>query len=391
MGRARALARAVVATGALASMASTVLVAVNLRRLLVPDVDAVAAGATVDERVSVLLPVRDERANVQACLRALLASRGVPDLEVLVLDDGSVDGTLELVREVARTDPRVHVLRPLVDGADGAQAPPADDPPTGWLGKPWACARLADAATGSVLVLVDADVVVAPEGLAATVRLLRDAALDMVSPYPRQVAVSRAERLVQPLLQWSWLSTVPLWVARRSSRPSLAVANGQLLAVDAPAYRRSGGHGATSVRGSVLDDVELLRAVLRAGGHGTVADGTQIATCRMYQDWGQLRDGYDKSLWSAFGSPAGALAVATGACAVWVVPAVAALAGSPVGMVGWASAVAGRAAVARRVGGRVWPDSLAHPVSVAVAAGLVLDSLRRHRAGSLRWKGRPVR
>jgi hypothetical protein len=141
----------------------------------------------------------------------------------------------------------------------------------------------------------------------------------------------------------------------------------------------------------VLDDIELLRAVLRTGGHGTVVDGTQVATCRMYDSWSSLRAGYGKSLWAAFGSPAGGLAAAAAVCLSGVVPAFAALAGSRVGLVGYASAVLGRAAVARRVGGRVWPDSLAHPASVGLFGALVVDSVRRHRAGSLTWKGRPVR
>jgi hypothetical protein len=110
----------------------------------------------------------------------------------------------------------------------------------------------------------------------------------------------------------------------------------------------------------------------------------------MYEGWSSLRAGYAKSLWTAFGTPGGGLAVAAVAAVAGIVPAVAALAGSRVGMVGYAAAVSGRAVVARRVGGRVWPDSLAHPLSVAAFAALVVDSVRGHRAGSLTWKGREL-
>jgi glycosyltransferase involved in cell wall biosynthesis len=334
----------------------------------------------VRERVSVLVPVRDEAANVQRCVRAVLGSQGLTDLEVLVLDDGSSDGTAELVRSLTVDEPRAHLLE--------------DDhelPPDGWLGKPWACARLATAATGSVLVFLDADVVVEPAGIAAAVGLLRDSGLQLVSPYPRQDAVTASERLVQPLLQWSWLTTLPLRVAERSARPSMAAANGQLLVVDAAAYHRCGGHGSLSVRGAVIEDVQLLRAVMASGGRGTVVDGTQVARCRMYAGWPALRSGYTKSLWTAFGSPAGGLAVAAAASLVYLLPALAALAGSPVGAVGYAAAVTGRVLVGRRVGSRVWPDALAHPLSVAVFGVLVVDSVRRRRTGSLTWRGRPLR
>ena len=146
----------------------------------------------------------------------------------------------------------------------------------------------------------------------------------------------------------------------------------------------------TCVRGAVLDDVELLWAVKRAGGHGTVVDGTALATCRMYDGWAELEAGYRKSLWAAFGSPAGATAVTAALLVTYVVPFLAAVRGSRPGLVGYAAGVVGRVLVARRVGGRVWPDSLAHPVSVSALAVLTARSVRGHRAGTLTWKGRPL-
>ena len=145
------------------------------------------------------------------------------------------------------------------------------------------------------------------------------------------------------------------------------------------------------MRGEVLDDVALLRAVKRAGGRGGVVDGTHLATCRMYDGWAELRAGYTKSLWSAFGSPAGAALVVGALGLVYVVPAVAALRGSRVGLLGYAAGVAGRVLVARRVGGRVLPDALAHPVSVVVLrrAASRTPGWRRRR-GALSWKGRAV-
>jgi hypothetical protein len=355
------------------AVAGAVHAAWNARRLRVPPADP----PPVAEPVALLLPLRDEAHRVEPCLRALLAQTGVRDLRLVVLDDGSTDGTAEVVRRVCAGDPRVRLVegRPL---------------PAGWWGKPWACAQLAAAAGDepTVLVFVDADVLLAPHAVAASVALLRWAALDLVSPYPRQVALTAAERLVQPLLQWSWLTTLPLRLAERSPRPSLAAANGQLLVVDAAGYRRAGGHRA--VRAEMLEDLALLRAVKAAGGRGGVVDGTAVATCRMYAGWPDLRDGYAKSLWSALGSPAGAVAVVGGLAVAYLLPPLAALRGSRVGLLGYAAGVAGRAVAARRTGSRVWPDSLAHPASVAVFGWLVATSVRGHRAGTLTARGRPV-
>ncbi len=324
---------------------------------------------TTGERVSVLLPVRDEAGRVGACVTALLASTGV-DLEVVVLDDGSSDGTADAVAAVAQGDPRLRLLtgRPL---------------PAGWLGKPHACQQLADAAapTSDVLVFVDADVLLAPHAVAATVALLEHADLDLLSPYPRQDAPG-ATRLVQPLLQWSWLTFLPLGLAERSPRASLSAANGQLLAVRRDAYDRAGGHAA--VRAEVVEDVALLRAVKRAGGRGGVADGTAIATTRMYGTWRELVDGYGKSLWTL---PLPAVGLLLG---LYVVPPVAALRGSRAGALGYAAAVAGRVVAARRTGSRPLPDALAHPLSVGLLAALAVRSRWARRRGSLTWKGRAV-
>jgi hypothetical protein len=133
-----------------------------------------------------------------------------------------------------------------------------------------------------------------------------------------------------------------------------------------------------------------MRAVKRAGGRGVPADGSRIAECRMYSSWPQVRDGYAKSLWEAFGSPSGAAAVMAVLALAYVVPAVAAVRGSRIGALGYAAGVAGRVVTARATGSRAWPDPLAHPASVMLAAGLTAHSWRRRRAGTLTWKGRAL-
>jgi Glycosyl transferase family 2 len=335
-----------------------------------------AAPPPVSRPVTVVLPVRDEEPQVGACLAAVLDQRGVPDLRVVVVDDGSTDGTADVVRAVA--DPRVRLV------ASG-------EPPPGWLGKPHACAVGAALAPDDdgVLVFLDADVRLWPDAVAAAVAVLDAHGLDLVSPWPRPLTGSLAERLVQPLSPWLWATTLPLRVAERSSRPSLAAANGQFLVVRRRSYARAGGHAA--VRGEVLEDIALLRAVRRAGGRGVPVDGSRLAVCRMYDGWPALRDGYAKSLWASVGgSPPAVVAAAAALTAVVVVPAAAALRGSRAGLLGYAAGVAGRAVVAAVTGSRAWPDALAHPVSVLLLDALVLRSVRGHRRGTLTWRGRTL-
>ena len=373
-------ASAVVAVGTIGSVLVTAHTLVNLRRLRTPP----SVQPTVRQRVSVLIPARDEAASIGACLTSVRQQTGVFDLEVLVLDDRSSDSTVRVI-EQHLMDRRVR----LVTGTT--------EPPPGWLGKTWACQRLAEQATGDILVFIDADVVLQPHAVSASVAMVdpekttgsgHRSRVDAVSPYPRQIAGSLAERLVQPLLQWSWLSFLPLRAAEKSSRESLTAANGQFLVIMKEAYEAIGGHSA--VRDEVLEDVVLFRMMKRRGRRGVIADGTSLATCRMYSNWQEVRDGYSKSLWAAFGSKPGAVVSCAMLCTLYVLPAAAMLKRSRVGTIGYLAAVGGRVAVGRRVHARVWPDAFLHPVSITVLMYLTALSWYRRSRGKLQWKGRPL-
>lgn len=376
--RSRRIARALAGSGALTAAALTAHAAINMRLIRRPHDESV----TVADRVSILVPARNEAHRITPTIRSLLAQEGLPHLEILVLDDGSTDRTGDVVRQACGSDPRVKVI----DGPD-------DLPPAGWLGKSWACHRLAQEATGDVLVFIDADVQLSPRAISSTIHQMRQAGLDLLSPYPRQVAVTAAERITQPLVTWSWVTALPIRITERSHYPSMAAAIGQFLVVDARAYRISGGHAAVS--GMILEDVGVLRAVKKAGFRGAPADGSAIATCRMYDDWDEIYDGYTKSVWSVFQPSAFAYGLVAVMGLAYVAPPVFAIVGPgravrAWGLAGYSAGVLGRYVVARRTGERTFPDVLAQPISMATFAGLIVSSLRRHRAGTLTWRGRPL-
>lgn len=369
----------VVRAGALGAAAVSAHAAVNLRhvRRLPERAQPVRA-----ERVSVLLPVRNEAHRLDPCLDALRDQRDVDDLEIVVIDDGSTDGTDAVLARIAASDPRITVI----GGRDGGE------PPAGWRGKPWACHRLAQAATGSVLVFVDADVVLQPYAVAAAVRELRAGGWSLVSPYPRQVAITLAERITQPLVTWYWISIVPMALATSRSRVFTA-AIGQFLVFDTADYRAAGGHAA--VADAVVDDIAIAQLMKAHGFRTAPMDGTAVASCRMYESVDEVWEGYGKSLWTVFDSTPNALAAAGGLLWLYVLPPLLGAVSRDRrtrawGLLGYAAGVAGRMLVARRTGERVLPDPLAHPVSAGAYATLIVASLVRRRWGSLSWKGRAI-
>jgi hypothetical protein len=328
--------------------------------------------------VSVLVPARNEARNIEACVRAVAASTH-PVAEIIVYDDQSSDETAAIVRRLAHEIPSLTLI-------EGGALPP------GWVGKPHACHRLAEAARGALLVFVDADVRLRPEGLARLASLLcPDVAL--ATAVPAQRCGTMVERLLMPLLHLTYTCWLPLALIRKSRDPRLVAANGQLVAIRADAYRRLGGFAA--VAHEIVDDVALCRHAKRRGERVELGDGAAMASCRMYDGAGALWRGFSKNIYEGVGASALAIGAAIALyLAAFVAPYVA-LAAASLG----AHALAAPAAAA--VGANVALRALlawrfrqplegivTHPVAVLALAALALNSLRWSLRGELVWAGR---
>ena len=241
----------------------------------------------IQESISVVVPLRNEASNVAELIDSLRAQKNLVHVEYLLLDDNSEDQTLALLHHHTSGLSNFHILT-------------GSTLPQGWIGKTWALQQLFERASGQIIVSVDADVRLVPDAINRAVTLLKNTQLDFLSPYPKQLAHSWSERLIQPLLQWSWMSTVILRVAEKCSISSMVVANGQFFVVRRAALAQVSGY--KSVSDKVLDDVELARALVKQGSHGCVANGAEIASTRMYSSWKEIQAGYGKSLHAAFGS-----------------------------------------------------------------------------------------
>jgi len=241
--------------------------------------------ADAEPLVSLLVPCRNEEANVHACVRALLAQT-YGHLEILVLDDQSEDGTRRILEEERTADARLGVLQ-------------GEPLPDGWTGKNWACHQLAQAARGDVLFFVDADTVLAPEAVERMVATLEAEHADFLSGLPRQVLGSVGERLLVPIFCWAVFSFTPLVTGYLWPRAAIPTAVGQLMVFRRGAYSASGGHA--GIRGSIVDDLALARRVRRAGLAARMIDAGTLASCRMYRGGRDAYRGFRKNLFGAFG------------------------------------------------------------------------------------------
>lgn len=332
----------------------------------------------VQPEISVLVPARNEANSIHHLIESL-RRQDYPNFHVVILDDDSDDDTYNIALNAAHDDKRFRIIQQ------------HDKVQEGWLGKAWACEQLSHQASGEILCFIDADVTLSPSALTQSIHLLYGLDVDVVCPYPRQVTETFLSRLVQPLLQWSWMATLPLDLALRSSRSSLVAGNGQLLMIRRDMYEHIDGHA--SVKSEILEDIELVRAVKRAGGKGGVWDGSDFAQCTMYKTNSALIHGYAKSLWRAFGSIPMGIAVTLTLLILFLQPFIALFVAEQfsqvVAFVTIITALLGRLLVHMQV---KYParDALLYPLSILAFGFLMVVSCVRKLRGTLLWKDRPL-
>ena len=322
----------------------------------------------VSGSVSVLIPMRNEEANVKGCLSSVLAQKGLDTLEVIAIDDGSTDNTSNEVKAF-----------PSVELISGEKLPDK------WLGKLWACQQLAEKSSGDYLVFVDADVRLSDYAVANSISKMGN--WDFISPYPRQLTSGFVQKIFQPLLQWSWLSSVPLLIAQKYSIKSMAVANGQFLIIKRDAYFKSGAHA--GIKTEVLDDLMLARNLLKQGYKGGVAEASNIATCHMYKNKMELFKGYQKSLWKAFGSVPGTILAIALLIVTGILPIISTALGSTSGLAAFGLITLSRMISSLRTGSL--PNSaIFHPLAILMLLGLILFSWYGKITNTITWRDRTV-
>ena len=328
-------------------------------------------------RVSVLIPARNEAANIGACIAGFL-SQSYDNFEILVLDDQSTDRTGAIIEKFGEQHSEVQAIH-------------GEPLPVGWLGKNWACHQLSQHANGEVLIFTDADNCPAPNAIVNTVAYMQKLELGLLSAFPEKVTGTLAEKLVVPVVDMFVYAGLPLWLTYFSRFPSLAAASGLWIAFTRDAYQQVGGHQAVS--NQIVEDVELSRLAKKNGIRILTSAGTRVVSCRMYHSFSEVWNGFSKNFFGLVRYkiiPFFVLMLALFTMCVlpyitvWFVPL------RELSIVAIVMNVVMRMVLALKYRHPFWTSVILHPFGVLLTLLIGINSFFQVKRGRLRWKGRQI-
>ena len=327
-------------------------------------------------RVTAIVPARNEEQVIAACVRALAAQPGVA--EILVVDDQSEDGTGSVVRGLTGEIPQMRLLE-------------TRGVPAGWLGKNNAAWKGASEAASGWLLFTDADAEVLPNAVAQALEIAGEFGAALVSFSPEQITEAWYEKSLIPFVYCRLARWFPYKdVNDPASR--VAAANGQFLMVRRDVYDAIGGHG--GVAGEVLEDVALARNVKAAGYRIWFGSGTGVARARMYRSVGGMWEGWKKNLYLLVGGSRGAVYRELFSAVPWIPFLLIAIGiWMPVAlMAGVVLLLVRQAGYGLELRSNQFSGSLIlyYVPAVVLYAGVLWASYRAHVRGKVEWKGREI-
>ena len=339
--------------------------------------------------ISIILPVRNEEANINTCVSSLLA-QDYPDFDLTIIDDGSTDATPCLLAQWEAQDSRVHVHR-------------VDHLPCGWAGKAHALHTGISRTGGEWLLFTDADTWHAPHTLRRMAAHAMQQQDDLLSMHTNIVTISGpAMPLIMPITEILLAGRVtPREISDPASLRSFAF--GQYILLRRSAYQATGGYAADDLRGTSVDDLALAEQLKHYGCRIEVVNGRGLIKNRQWATWQSARQGWRKSYYGVIirshvplvGLPIPLIFIAYGAgpLAVLLQALRARKARSSSVLLAGMTVLA--QIHARRCFDRVYDLapawSLAAPAGWLVCGVLAFDTTRLHLTGrAVNWKGRPL-
>jgi chlorobactene glucosyltransferase len=235
--------------------------------------------------VSVLVPARNEEKNIERCLNSL-RNQLYKNYEILVIDDNSTDGTLNILKRIAATDKRVRVF---------SGAPLPED----WFGKPFALHQLSQKARGEILLFTDADTIHNPTSVSWAVTNITGLKADLVSGYVGQIFLSFGEAVTVPLMFFLTGFVIPLFLNRFTRQHFFSSAIGQYIAIRREVFTAIGGCEAFKKKTS--EDIYMARFVKMKGYKTRFLNISEYVKCRMYQGYRSAVEGIGKNIFDYLG------------------------------------------------------------------------------------------
>jgi chlorobactene glucosyltransferase len=331
------------------------------------------AQQTRPAHVSVLIPARNEEANLLACLTTVL-QQGETVGEILLYNDHSSDATGAIIGDFAQRDARIRAVesQPL---------------PGGWCGKNFACAQLAQAAHGRWLLFLDADARLGEQVVESMVAEAEARRLTLLSCWPGLELISFWEKALMPLLNTVVFSLFPGVLSLTRPDSSLGLAHGACLLFERVTYHKLGGHAA--VKDQIFEDTRLAQLWRVRGERSLCLDGQEIVRVRMYDSFGGIWAGFQKNFFPAFKHASNFWGFLLLHAAVYLAPFYLALLTQRLAFIAAASLIwLMRVSLALRFKQPVW-SALLHPLTETLLIVLGLTSWWRCKSGrGVVWKGR---
>lgn len=237
--------------------------------------------------LSVLIPVRNEEANIGNILSDLIKTKSRCLKEILVFDDLSEDNTADIVNEYSLKDKRIRLIR-------------SKGLPDGWLGKNHACHTLAGEAKGEYFLFLDADVRIKPEFAGRVLDYIVRKKVSLLSIFPTQRMYTYAERISVPNMHIILLSLLLLPMVRISGFSSVSAANGQCMLFDSKTYKNLSPH--YKFKASRAEDIEIARYFKARKYKVSCMTGSRLIQCRMYESLSGAVEGFSKNVIFFFGN-----------------------------------------------------------------------------------------
>ena len=232
-------------------------------------------------QISVVVPARDEAADIERCLKTLLAS-DYPALEIIAVNDRSQDTTGQIMERLAAKDERLKVLQ-------------IQNLPEGWLGKNHAVFQGVKQASGEYLLFSDGDIFFAPDVLTLAMRHSLKHDLDHFCLFPNFELGDYFENLFLVHFGLMFFSQLKSW--RLENDPKTYVGIGAFMLVRRSLYEQAGGHQPLAME--VIDDVMLGKLLKRSGARSGARLAGERLTLRWHRGIGGLARGLEKNAFAA--------------------------------------------------------------------------------------------